>query len=210
MFKTRNVLAITLATFGVAGAAQAATVFEQLPNYGNAYFADSSSGIPDQRLADNFTLAATTTIGSVDFWGAYTPGVTADSFVINIYADGGGLPGALLYSAAPASVTRVNTNTTLGGLDLYEYSTTLSSSFVASGGTQYFLSVTNSTGLGSSGGWGWATGSGDSLDTFSVDSGGSWTSFADNQAFRLGDVVPAPSSLALVGLAGLGATRRRR
>ncbi|MCG3122088.1 MAG: hypothetical protein GIKADHBN_00465 [Phycisphaerales bacterium] len=210
----QNRAAMCLAALGLSmGAAttQAATLFEQLPNYVNAYFSDYSGNFPDQEMADNFVLASNNTIGQVGFWGAYYPhNVPSDNFTVNIYADGGGIPGTLLSSESGTAASRVDTGNDAFGVDVYEYNIVLNSPFAATGGTQYWLSVVNSTGAGGAGSWAWMTAGGDFYAAFSLDSTSTWNAFSDGLSMRLGEVIPAPTSLALAGLVGLGALRRRR
>lgn len=205
----RNVLiAAAGLCLGVVGTTQAAVVYENLPDYFNAFFSDSGGNFPTQAIADDFNLGSNTSIGAVSVWGVYYPNnVQVDNFTIKIYSDGGGLPGTLLYSGAPASTNSVYTGVDAFGVGVYETSMTLASAFNAAGGTSYWLSVINNTNLGSD--WGWVTSSDDFNGAFTLDSGGSWNQLGSSSAFRLYDV-PAPSSLALVGLGGLCAMRRRR
>lgn len=193
-----------------AGSAQADVLLEQLPNFANAYFSDYSGNFPDQELADNFTLSSANTINQITFWGVYYPSNSpSDNFTVNIYADSGSnLPGALL-SSQPITTSRTDTGVDAFGVDFYEYTASLSSPFAAAGGTQYWISVVNSAGNPASS-WGWGTGNGDANGAYSLDSTGSWNQLGESLAVRLENVVPAPSSLALAGLMGLGAMRRRR
>lgn len=193
---------------GAAGVSQAAVVFEQLPDYTNAYFSDSAGNFPYQAIAENFSLGTSTSIGAVGCWGVYfTNNIQVDNFTVKIYADSFGLPGTLLYSGAPTSTTSIDTGVDAFGVDVYETTMTLGSAFNASAGTQYWVSIINSTGLGSD--WGWVTSSSDSVGAFTLDYGGSWNPLGTSSSLRLYDV-PAPSSLALLGLGGLIAGRRRR
>ena len=193
---------------GAAGVSQAAVVFEQLPDYGNAYFSDAGGNYPYQAIAENFSLGTSTSIGAVGCWGVYYPNnILVDNFTVKIYADSFGMPGTLLYSGAPTSTTSVDTGVDAFGVNVYETTMTLGSAFNASAGTQYWVSVINSTGLGSD--WGWVTSSSDSVGAFTLDYGGSWNALGTSSSLRLYEV-PAPSSLALLGLGGLIAGRRRR
>jgi hypothetical protein len=205
--------ALCLAALGLsmaAGTAQADVLLEQLPDYVNAFFSDSSGNWPDQEVAENFVLASSNTVGQVGFWGVYFPhNVPSDSFTVNIYADGGSVPGALLLSQA-GTASRVDTGNDAFGADVYEYNIELSSPFAAAGGVQYWISVVNSTGAGLSGSWGWMTSAGDTVGAYSADSAGTWNPLGASSSLRLQTVVPAPASLALAGLMGLGAARRRR
>lgn len=192
---------------GAAGVSQAAVVFEQLPNYGNGYFSDAAGNYPWQRLAENFTLGTSTSIGQVGAWGIYYPNnVMIDNYTVNFYADAGNNPGAMLFSGT-GSASSIDTGVDAFGCDVYETTITLNSAFNAAAGTQYWVSITNSTGLGSD--WAWITASADSIGRWSADYGASWLDLGSDLSLRLYEV-PAPSSLALLGLGGLIAGRRRR
>ncbi|MCC6229378.1 MAG: PEP-CTERM sorting domain-containing protein [Phycisphaerales bacterium] len=77
------------------------------------------------------------------------------------------------------------------------------------GGTTYWVSVVNATGLG--GDWAWVTtNASDYYCSYTLDDGANWNAFAsESLSLRLTEV-PAPSSLALLSLGGLIAGRRRR
>lgn len=194
---------------GAAGVSQAAVIFEQLPDYRNGYFSDSSGNFSWQRMAENFTLGTSSSVGAVGAWGIYyTNNIKSDNFTVYIYADGGNLPGTLLYSGAAASANSVDTGVDAFGCRVYESTVTLATPFNATAGTQYWVSLDNRTGLGSD--WAWITTSAfDGIGAYTLDQGGSWNGLGDSESLRLYDV-PAPSSLALLGLGGLIAGRRRR
>lgn len=203
----RGIFAVAGLCLGIASVAQAAVVFEQLPNYGNGFFSDSAGNFPSQRIADNFTLGTSTSIGSVGAWGLYYPNnIMIDNYTVNFYADAGNFPGALLYSGN-GSASSVDTGVDAFGCDVYESTITLNSAFNAAAGTQYWVSITNATGLGSD--WAWITGNGDFVGRWSPDAGASWLDLGSDLSLRLYEV-PAPSSLALLGLGGLIVGRRRR
>lgn len=194
---------------GAAGVSQAAVVFEQLPDLETGYFSDSAGNYPYQRMAENFTLGAAASIGTITVWAGYYPNnIQSDNFTVYIHADAGGLPGAVLYSGAPASASVVDSGFDGFGCDIYESTLTLASPFNAAAGTQYWVSIDNATGLGSD--WAWVTtNASDFVCAFTLDSGSSWNGFGESLSLRLTEV-PAPSSLALLGLGGLIAGRRRR
>jgi hypothetical protein len=173
----------------------------------NGYFADSAGNAPLQRIAENFTLGTGTAIGQVGAWGVYFPNnIMIDNYTVNFYADSGNYPGALLHSVG-GSASSVDTGVDAFGSDVYESTITLNSAFNAAAGTQYWVSITNSTGLGSD--WAWITATADFVGRWSPDAGASWLDLGSDLSLRLYEV-PAPSSLALLGLGGLIAGRRRR
>ena len=195
---------------GAAGVSQAAVVFEQLPDYTNAYFSDSAGNFPYQAIAENFSLGTSTSIGAVGCWGVYyTNNIQVDNFTVKIYADSFGLPGTLLYSGAPTSTTSIDTGVDAFGVDVYETTMTLGSAFNASAGTQYWVSIDNATGQGAD--WAWVTtNASDWYCAFTLDYGANWISFvSESLSLRLTEV-PGPSGLAILGLGGLIAGRRRR
>jgi MYXO-CTERM domain-containing protein len=194
--------------------ASANDVFSQLPDGINGYFADSTGSFPAQRVADDFSLGAGTTIRSLTFWGGYFPhqaSIPDDDFTLTLYSDGGGIPGGVIHSTSLSALSRTDTGIDLFGTDEYIYNANLTTPVAVSGSTTYFLSITNNTGLGAFGAsWFWETGTGHGLLTFSADGGGTWSAFGGDQAFILSSkAVPAPGAIALLGLVGLVSRRRR-
>src|SRR6266567_2325910 len=81
------------------GSAQSSVVYEQLPGANSTFEAISSTldnfgGTPGVRAADNWALTAAGTITDVHWWGESGSG--GDDFQFTFYADGGGVPGAIL------------------------------------------------------------------------------------------------------------------
>lgn len=194
---------------GVAGAAHATLVFEQVPTYDVAIFSDAGgAGWPNQRVTEDFVLSYYTAIDTVGCWGVYYPNnVQVDSFTINFYADAGNAVGALLYSAAPSSTVSVDTGIVSYGEHVYETTMTLATPFNAAGGVRYWIGLTNNTGAG--GDWGWMAADADGIMAYSVDFGSTWITSSEDVSLRLYGV-PAPSGLALVGIGGVFTVRRRR
>lgn len=195
---------------GAAGLSQAAVVFEQLPDFETGYFSDSTGNYPNQRMAENFWLATGATIGTITVWaGYYTNNIQSDNFTVYIHADAGGVPGALLYSGAPASTLVVDSGFDAFGCDIYESNLTLATPFNAAAGTAYWVSIDNATGQDAD--WAWVTtNASDWYCAFTLDYGANWISFvSESLSLRLTEV-PAPSGLAILGLGGLIAGRRRR
>ena len=161
---------------------------------------------------DNFNLASSSNITSIDFTGGYfNPGAPGNitKFTLTIYSDAAGVPGSALYT----QVVNSNGNELLlgGNIDTYDIAT----SFNAAAGTPYWLSVVPDLGFPPQWGWGTsASGSNAGYQCFFGSCGGTGTNFA----FTLnGDPintnsVPEPLTLSLfgAGLAGLGALRRRK
>lgn len=194
---------------GAAGVSSAGVVFQQLPDYSTGYLADSSGNYPNQRMAENFKLTSAAAISMVEVWGEYYPNnIPSDHFTVSFYASAGMIPGALLYTGAAASFVTVDTGVDTSERDVYQSTITLATPFNAAAGTQYWICIDNATGLGSS--WAWiTTDESDFKCAFSVDAANSWSSFDESLSLRLYDV-PAPSTLAMLGIGGMIAARRGR
>ena len=181
------------------------------PNQVNGFFADSSGGVPNQSIADSFLNDATWTIEYMSFWGGYFPFISplADSFTIEFYADAGGLPGgAPVHTTGLSNLVRTDTGIDIFDTDEYKYDADLSIPASLGAGT-FWVSITNDTGLGPNNTWFWETADG-SGGAFSADAGGTWNPLGSHLSLVLGGSIPAPGALALLGVAGLAAGRRRR
>jgi hypothetical protein len=168
----------------------------------------------------SFSLSANSSISGV-LWkgsyfntlvnnGAFNPPPNAASFAVAFYGNNSGTPGSLLslfsFSPAAAGQTFVGqqafpaTTPTLG-LGIYNYAATLPTSFLATAGTTYWLSVIAFTPdpTATQAQWGWNGGAGGSGTSFQTASGvGSVVNFT--RAFSLStSSVPEPSSLTLLG-----------
>ena len=219
----RSVLKAAAAAFFLfASSAGAQLVFDNgAPAGGQARVSDftrhsSASGLFFQ-VADDFSLAAPASIGSVRWWGEYwfDDVAAADDFTLRIFASEGGAPAItpLYEQHLGAALTR----TAYAG-DIFQYDAALAP--VALGSGTYFLSVVNRTAeddvLDS---WFWvsstAAGAGSAYNragaTLLDAEGAAWGTLGFDFAFQV-SAVPEPQTYALL-LAGLGllgfAARRR-
>jgi hypothetical protein len=166
---------------------------------------------------DNFSLSANTAISDVHWRGAYfntlisptAPPVApnATGFGVNFYADNGGVPGALLstasFSPSGANETFVgnqfapNLNLTLA---IFDYDVDLTSPFLATAGTTYWLSVFSFSPPPSPNDaqWGWVGGTGGDGTSVQIPVG--FVNF--DRAFAL-TTVPEPSLIGLLAAAFL-------
>jgi hypothetical protein len=163
---------------------------------------------------DDFTLTGPAIVDDVHWQGGYfNPGTqgTITSFTITFWSDNAGQPGAqLLSETIPGTANETFVGNQFFG-PVYNYSVNLSVPFLATGGTQYWLSIVPTMTLPPQ--WGWHTGTGGDGLAYQ-DFFGDRTALADvDFAYDLtGTAVPEPASLGLVGLAILALTAclRRR
>jgi hypothetical protein len=190
---------------------------------GEAY----ESELNGDRVFDDFTLTVGGTINTVDWSGvdfntttndSVSDGFTAYPFTINFYSDNNGQAGQIIASgtfnndAGETSSGSVNED----GYTINNYSENLYNPFVATAGTEYFISIVASNAAGDE--WGWEDPQGPELP----DTGAYW----DNSlGVDLGSVPPLTFDLEgnpvstpdsgttapLLGLAfiGLGFARQR-
>lgn len=192
-------------------------VYQQAALAGGDQFATQNDPGPNGDFAkvfDNFRLSAKTRITDVHWVGGYfNPAMQAPitSFLVQIWSDAGG-PGAALLADSQAGVA----NETLISGAVYRYDIDLSTAFVAEANTTYWLSIQPTLAFPPQ--WGWSAGTGGDGVAYQ-DLFNTCTQQALDLAFSLtGNVLPAPASLALVGLAlvglastgALAATRRKR
>ena len=197
--------------------ADAAILFSQPSDNFGVLFSQNDTGGTFGAYAtvyDNFSLASSANIESVDFVGGYYNPASKGSitaFTISIYADSSNSPGGLLYSTNIAG----NGGETLVGLDTtgslaFSYAENIF--FSATAGTQYWMSIVADLSFPPQ--WGWdnsSAGDGVGYQNFF----GSLDSTETDSAFTLNDTpVPAPEPITLslfgAGLAGAVAMRRRK
>ncbi len=170
-----------------------------------------------QRMADNFTLSSAATVTSVRWFGASQNFAFPDltnftGFDVQIYGDLGGVPDAnnVLYGSSPTlaglTITPTGFNN-IGGGTQYQFDLNVGSLNLGAG--TYWLSVGGLlvNNFGDTFVWSRST-QGDSANASFFYPNSGWIAFGGNDlAF---EIIPAPSALALSGVAALGASLRRR
>jgi hypothetical protein len=189
-------------------------LYSQLPSNSDYSYAsqnDTVGGFGNfATVYDNFTLAADATVTGVDWRGLFfNPNQHANitAFTINFWADAANAPGALLSS----TVVIGNASEALVGGSLYDYSAAVAN-FAASGGVQYWLSITPDLGYPPQ--WGWTV-SAPADGLAYQDFLGDRVAHQDDHVFTLhgrsASVPDSGATLALFGLAlGTLAFLRRR
>ena len=194
----------------------AAQIVSQAPNGVNGFFADTTFS---QSMADNFSAGGGgASLGLLTWYGGYFPSntIVADDFAIRIHGDAGGLPDGSASFLNLSNVTpdsRTDTGTDLFGVDEFVYTFDLGG--VNLGAGTYWIEIYNNTIQNPNGYWFWQTGdpgTGTLANAaFALQTPGEvWGVQSDvEMAFTIVEV-PAPASLALLGLAGACGARRRR
>jgi hypothetical protein len=144
-----------------------------------------------QEEADSFSNAQNWSLSGATFWGAFSNSATPPAnqdFVVRIFADSGGLPGALVASRSVANVALLNTGLFMDALSgpIYQSNMSFTPVFLPPG--QYWISA-----LGNQPGftWAWAR-TGTTANAHAVRIGaGAWGLGAGDFAFALcGDIIP--------------------
>ena len=98
----------------------------------------------EYQSADDFSLAAASTISQVRWWGIYQGSnvpLEPDVFTLRIFADAGGLPSVTpIFEESLARVRRQKTGGFSGGYDVYEYNVSLRPHLELPAGT-YWISI---------------------------------------------------------------------
>jgi hypothetical protein len=98
----------------------------------------------EYQSADDFFLAAPSTISQVRWWGIYQGSnvpLEPDVFTLRIFADAGGLPSVIpIFEEQVSRVRRQKTGGLSGGYDVYEYNLSLRPRVELPAGT-YWISI---------------------------------------------------------------------
>lgn len=163
---------------------------------------------------DNFSLASAAAVSEVRWTGQHWNGVTLpgtiSEFLVTLYANNAGQPGALLATATIPG----NANQTLVSGQIYTYSALLpGGGFSVSGGTTYWLGVQAAMDFPPQ--WGWVQGTGGEGSAVQ-DFLGARETLASDLAFSLygTTAVPEPGQIAsglviLLGAVGYGIRLRK-
>ena len=198
----------------ISGAASAAAIVFDQGYIGSGYSSQKENdGRGDfSKLYDNFRLASNTAVTGVNWYGSGAPDNGIAGFLIEIWADGSG-PSGLLFSQ---SIEGNANETASANANAFSYSTVLDGAFDANADTTYWISIQVSTTVPF--GTQWFAGMGNDVagDGMRLDFFGTrYYIEAAGMAFSLTgggapNDVPEPTSLALVGLAMLGAATASR
>lgn len=200
---------MVLALAGLVGGASAQVVFENPwdPNASDAGAFSQGS----QLLAGEFDLSSGATVALASWYGTMfssDPLDTGDTwnFDVIFWSNNGGQPGSeISWQSVVADVTDTGWDITGERAYLFDASFT---GVTLSGSTTYFFSVEN-TGTQNTFRWNMGTDAAYS-GWFTHNSGGSWNDLGSREPLNFRLAVPAPASMAILGLGGLTAIRRRR
>lgn len=205
---TASILIVSLAFMCVG--AQAQVIYQQDPGPGSTSATISSTlnnfgNPPGFRTADNFTLAATGRIDQVRWWGESNSG--GNDFTFTFYANAGGVPGAILHTTG-GSLTSQVVNVGSGFDPVTVYTSALTSSFEATLGTTYWLSIFNQAPDAS---WLWLSANANSDGSRQGQNPGPpWGTVHPDRAFQL-ETIPEPAGAALAMLlSAIAVTNRPR
>lgn len=201
--KTRSAFAVTvlgvLAAFALP--ARADVLYSSLPDYTQTSFQSTSTPGDEQELSP-FTVGATSIVTQATWWGDYFDGMPVnDNFTLSLYTGAGTPSDTALSSTSVVGLIRSDTGMTdARGLEVYEYSASLTAAFTVTGGTQYYIAILNAPNT-----WDWQLGeAGTNYYRYGAD-GTPWIQSVSplQDAFQLsGTTVPEPSTWAMMALGG--------
>jgi hypothetical protein len=219
MLKKWNILILFVALFSTN--VQADILYQQ--DWDNYAGYTSDRGEDDQKVADNFFIAAGGSITEVIWTGGYIDKVLKkDKFVIRFYSDENGEPGDILAKYKIGNnALRTDTGETFAAYDdpieAYAYQYILPTPFNAAPGTTYWISILN----GKKENWSWADAEmgNPNLVAFRDGNNEPWSIYSYdersvNRAFELDgscSQVPEPATLLFLGsgIVGLIGLRKR-
>lgn len=225
--RNTSIIAAVSAITAISAAAGAAVIATNPQDFGSSFGTGFySEGEPgyfyEQQVAENFTVATASDITGVEWAGAseyfeYADYTNITGFRVQIFADAGGVPGAVVFnevfSTASTSPTAQGTN--FFGATVYAQSVTFASPVTNVAPGTYWVSIGGVVTDPFGDSWVWADGTNDDGVAYTnTPNAGGWTAYSDGAssgAFTIvGTPVPAPASVALSALAGVIAYRRRR
>ena len=210
---------VCVAVINVSISAEADVIYSQLPTgTGSGRISDRTAGGGGaNQQADNFSIAADASVGSVEVWG-FISGATQplfSNFTIRFFSDTPGAPTANPFQEyAGLTASSIDTSGFVSGVNsVLHYVINLPTPVSLSAATPYYLSVLNDT-VGDPGNWAWySVQDGTGTRWSRVTEGGAWTGpFTANLSFVLNaEAAPEPTSLLFATLAaGFGVIRARR
>lgn len=139
---------------------------------------DASGQGGTQRLAEDFSFPVSVIVSKITFLGGYYRDNTplTDSFTLTIYNDSSGLPdpSAIVAQIDLVDVSRTDTGTNYGTLDIYEYTASFENVHL-SANTVYWLLIVNDTSNDANDNWVWAGTHEGGIVARSIDSGTTWS-----------------------------------
>jgi MYXO-CTERM domain-containing protein len=215
--------AVLLTTSLVAGQASDPIIYDNGPSAGGGTSSQLDTLYPfDSQVADDFILAADSTITGMTWVGVFWNGspIVIPAWNVLIYNDAGGVPTGGPGDPTPTAILNSQegiVNRVDNGDGTFTWSTDLSQTIRLDGNTTYWAAVQSEFFFPPQ--WGWSASANQTGNTakfgFPLLGTNYWAELPTpgDVAFQLHgteNMGPAPGALALLGLAALGARRRRR